>query len=64
MANDNGNWGSAGTPSWGSMPNPGPVKSSGPDTAGTKGKIIMSQNVVTRKGQDPSTGGAPQSMEK
>ena len=50
--------------SWDTMPSVPPVKSSGPDTAGTKGKIIMSPNVVKLKGPDPSTGGAPQSMEK
>ena len=49
---------------WDTMPSVPPVKSSGPDTAGQKGKIIMSPNVVTRKGIPPQNGGAPQSMEK
>ncbi len=50
-------------PAWGTS-QPVPTIKPSDVTAGSKGRIIMSQNVVTRKGQDPSTGGAPQSMEK
>lgn len=42
---------------WGNMPAT-PIKSSGDDTAGSKGKIIMSPNTVTRKGIDPVNGGS------
>ena len=50
-------------PSWGDV-NPSPTVSPSPaDTAGSKGKIIMSQNVVTRKGIDPANGGSRNSKD-
>jgi hypothetical protein len=51
-------------PVWGTMPAQPTQKPASDVTAGSKGKIIMSQNVVTRKGIEPQNGGAPQSMEK
>ncbi len=40
-------------PVWGAMPTQPTIKPSDV-TAGTKGKIIMSSNVVTRKGAAPA----------
>ncbi len=42
---------------WGNIPVT-PVKSSGDNTAGSKGKIIMSPNVSTRPGKPASSGGS------
>jgi len=52
-------------PVWGTMPAQPSQKPASNVTAGSKGKIIMSQNVVTTQTRVlPPNGGAPQSMEK
>ncbi len=51
-------------PVWGTMPPQPSQKPVSDVTAGSKGRIIMSQNIVTKPGKPASSGGAPQSMEK
>ncbi len=50
-------------PSWGTS-QPVPTIKPSDVTVGSKGRIIMSTNIVTKPGQPASSGGAPQSMEK